>query len=203
MAFYFAKAFEDLAASTDSSAFLGGVRNVAYSFMILGSIILVSMTLQSMLMETAAGEMTREMKNAWFRALLRQDMAYYDIRDVPGQATLISSNGSKFRKGVGRKLSEAVQFFVACLGALAYSFYASWQVTLALAAIAPFLFLSTFYIVKITTTQVCWGVCLALGVVRDHGLDCQLKALFPTHPLLFLFFGRRPGPTRATPRRGR
>ena len=155
MAFYFAKAFEDLAASTDSSAFLGGVRNVAYSFMILGSIILVSMTLQSMLMETAAGEMTREMKNAWFRALLRQDMAYYDIRDVPGQATLISSNGSKFRKGVGRKLSEAVQFFVACLGALAYSFYASWQVTLALAAIAPFLFLSTFYIVKITTTQVC------------------------------------------------
>jgi ATP-binding cassette, subfamily B (MDR/TAP), member 1 len=126
MSFFFSKAFEDLGAATDSSAFLGGIRNVAFSFMILGAIILLSMTVQTMLMETAAGEMTREMKNSWFRALLRQDMAYHDIRDVPGQATLITANGSRYRKGVGRKLSEAVQFFIAFIGSLAYSFWSSW-----------------------------------------------------------------------------
>jgi len=97
MAFYFADAFEELGASTDSDDFLASVRRVAFSFMILGAIILLSMTVQSTLMETAASEMTRNMKKSWFGALLRQDMAYYDIQDVSGQATLISSNGRKYR----------------------------------------------------------------------------------------------------------
>lgn len=56
------------------------------------------MTLQSALLETAAGMMTRDMKNQWFQALLRQDMAFYDIKDVSGTATIITSNGAKFKK---------------------------------------------------------------------------------------------------------
>lgn len=56
------------------------------------------MTLQSTLLETAAGMMTRDMKNQWFQALLRQDMAFFDIKDVSGTATIITSNGEKFKK---------------------------------------------------------------------------------------------------------
>jgi len=87
MAFYFAKAFEDLAAPTEYGSFMDGVREIAYAFMILGAVILVAMTVQSTCMETAAAEMTRNMKESWFEALLRQDMAYYDIQDVSGQAS--------------------------------------------------------------------------------------------------------------------
>ena len=49
-------------------------------------------------METAAGEMTQELKKQWFKALLRQDMAYYDIKDVSSQAPIISNNGRQYRK---------------------------------------------------------------------------------------------------------
>lgn len=152
MAFYFAQAFEELSASTASENFLAGVREVAYAFMALGAIIFISMTTQSALMETAAGEMTRNMKTSWFEALLRQDMAYYDIQDVSGQATLISSNGRKYRKGVGRKFAEAVQFTFAFIGAMVYSFIASWQVTLAILAISPVLVLSGYYVIQIVTS---------------------------------------------------
>ena len=51
-------------------------------------------------METAAGEMTQEFKKQWFQAMLRQDMAYYDIKDVSAQAPIISNNGRQYRKYV-------------------------------------------------------------------------------------------------------
>lgn len=56
-------------------------------------------------------------------------------------------------EGVGRKFAEAVQFLVAFIGAMVYSFIASWQVTLAIMAISPILILSGYFIIKITTTQ--------------------------------------------------
>ena len=96
-AFYFATAFEKLAADVENEDFLKTIREVAYAFMILGGVILCAMTAQATLMETAAGEMTNELKTSWFKALLRQDMAYFDIKDASGEATIISINGAKYR----------------------------------------------------------------------------------------------------------
>jgi ATP-binding cassette subfamily B (MDR/TAP) protein 1 len=126
MVFYFSNAFESLGASPTMDSFMDGVKKQAYAFMALGGIIFATMAVQGFLIETAADEMTREMKNSWFRALLRQDLAFYDIRDVPGQATLITASGARFRKGVGRKLADAVQFSVAFVGSIAYGLWASW-----------------------------------------------------------------------------
>ena len=56
------------------------------------------MTGQAALLETASDIMTRDLKDKWFRALLRQDMAFFDIKDISGTATIISSNGAKFKK---------------------------------------------------------------------------------------------------------
>jgi ATP-binding cassette subfamily B (MDR/TAP) protein 1 len=79
---------------------MGQMRELAYQMMVLGALIFVFMTLGAGLLETAAGEMTETMKNQWFGALLRQDMAYYDISDVSGTATIINTNGRKFKKCV-------------------------------------------------------------------------------------------------------
>jgi ABC-type multidrug transport system fused ATPase/permease subunit len=97
MAFYFATAFEDLACSTDDDEFMDTIRSIAFTFLLLGIIVFIAMTARSTLMETAAGHMTRNMQNAWFEAVLRQDMAYFDVKDVAGQAIILSSNGAKYR----------------------------------------------------------------------------------------------------------
>ena len=101
MVFYFAKAFEDLSRSTDDDEFMDTVRSMVYAFLVLGVIILCSMTTQNFLAESAAETMTHNLKTDWFRALLRQDAAYFDIRDVSGEATIISSNGNRYHRKFG------------------------------------------------------------------------------------------------------
>ena len=123
------------------------------SFLILGAISFVAMTGQAVLLETAAGQMTNHFKYVWFQALLRQDMAYFDLQDVSGTATIIATNGAKFRKGVGRKLAEGVQFMVTFVGGLGFGFYSSWVVSLVVLAVLPFVALSATFLVKMNQTQ--------------------------------------------------
>lgn len=98
VAFFFAASFQDLGASTENTDFLKNIRELAFTFMILGALAFIFMSGQATCFETAAGEMTHSLKTQWFDALLRQDMAYFDIKDVSATATIISSNGAKYRK---------------------------------------------------------------------------------------------------------
>ena len=98
MIFYFAEVFEELSANTANEDFMDSIRSMVYAFLLLGIIILLAMTTQNYLAEAAAETMTHNLKTAWFEALLRQDMAYYDIRDVSGEATIISSNGNRYHR---------------------------------------------------------------------------------------------------------
>jgi hypothetical protein len=54
--------------------------------------------LQSTFLEIPASEATQDFKIQWFNALLRQDMAYFDINDISVQATIVSSNAARFKK---------------------------------------------------------------------------------------------------------
>lgn len=97
--------------------------------------------------------MTYSLKMKWFDALLRQDMAYYDMQDVSGTAMLISTAGSRYKNGVGRKLGEGVQFFFTFLGGFAYAFYCSWRTSLVLLAVVPFMSASILFMMKTTQGQ--------------------------------------------------
>lgn len=108
---------------------------------------------QAMFLDISAGEMTRDLKTSWFDALLRQDIAYYDIKDVSATATIISTNGAKYRKGVGSKLASSVQFTITFLGGLAYAFWSSWRVSLMLFTITPVMVGTSLFLVKMSTTQ--------------------------------------------------
>jgi len=152
MAYVFADSFEQLAATTDGD-FLADIRGIAYTFMVLGVVAFTFMTLQSALLETAAGIMTRDMKDKWFQALLRQDIAFFDIKDVSGTSTIITSNGAKFKKGTGRKMGEMIQFTATFLGGMGYAFWSSWQASLITLAVVPFMSASALFLVKLNTTQ--------------------------------------------------
>lgn len=46
----------------------------------------------------------------YFHALLRQDQAFYDVYDVGGVASQVEANANKYRRGVGRKFAEGIEF---------------------------------------------------------------------------------------------
>ena len=99
LAWVFADSFERLSGvEVEGYDFMGEIKELAYQFLVIGAVLCIFMTLTATFLETAAGEMTEAMKMQWFQALLRQDMAYYDIADVSGTATIINTNGKKFRK---------------------------------------------------------------------------------------------------------
>ena len=153
MAFFFAQSFQRLGASTSTEDFLARVSQLAFVFMILGAIAFVFMTGHSTFIETAAVAMTLDLKTSWFKALLRQDMAYYDIKDISATATIISTNGQKYKNGLGHKFAGSIQATATCLGGLAYAFYASWKVSLLLLTTIPFIATSAWFLITMNQSQ--------------------------------------------------
>lgn len=123
LAFFFANSFSTLGASVTTEDFSGQIRELAFTFMALGAFAFIFMSGQAMLLELSASEMTFDLKTSWFDALLRQDMAYFDIKDISAAATIISTNGAKYKKGMGSKLASCVQFTITAIGGLVYAFW--------------------------------------------------------------------------------
>ncbi|MGK3738328.1 MAG: hypothetical protein ACI8RD_013918 [Bacillariaceae sp.] len=94
IAIAFSQSFVNFADSANEN----GVRNLAFTFMYIGAYAFFAMMLQSAFLETAAAEMTDNMKQDWFDSLLRQDIAYYDVMDTSGTATILTVNGKKFKR---------------------------------------------------------------------------------------------------------
>mmetsp|Transcript_454 Transcript_454/g.660 ORF Transcript_454/g.660 Transcript_454/m.660 type:complete len:1344 (-) Transcript_454:155-4186(-) len=153
MAFYFSKSFEKLGASSDGDGFLSGITDMLIVFLILGAVGFVFLVGQSACLEIAASESTADYKMQWFNALLRQDMAYYDIKDVSAQATIVSASAAKYKKGTGRKLGEGIQFSTTVIGGFIYAFYVSWRVSLSILAAVPLMAGSAAFMMTVTTKQ--------------------------------------------------
>ena len=98
-------------------------------------------------------KMTCSLKLKWFDALLRQEMGYFDTQDVSGTAMLISTAGSRYKKGLGRKLGGGIEFAFMFFGGLAYAFYCSWKLSLVLLAVLPFMSASMTFWVKTNQSQ--------------------------------------------------
>jgi ATP-binding cassette subfamily B (MDR/TAP) protein 1 len=80
-------------------------------------------------------------------------MAYYDIKEVNATVTIISTSGTKYKKGLGHKLAASLQFTITFFGGLAYGFWASWQVSLLLLATFPFMAGTTLFLIQVNQTQ--------------------------------------------------
>lgn len=154
MAWIFSNSFSDLAVDPSESDFMDQVRSLSFRFIILGIFMCLFMTLHATLLETASNEMTNNLKTAWFQSLLRQDMAYYDITDISGTATIISTNGMKFKMGTGQKLGVGVQFFSTLVGGIVFSLWSSWRVTvLMFCSVMPLMALSFSILLRMNRTQ--------------------------------------------------
>lgn len=54
---------------------------------------------------------------------------------------------------MGRKLAMSVQFVMTFLGGMVYAFWSSWQTSLAVLAVAPFISLTAYFLVKVNTSS--------------------------------------------------
>ena len=99
--------------------------------------------------------MAISLKTQWYQALLRQDIAYFDIQheDISSAATIISTNGAKYQRGIGNKLGLLFQFVATFLGGIIYAFYSSWKTAIVVLLTVPFMAVSGYALVKMTTSK--------------------------------------------------
>eukprot|EP00934_Nitzschia_sp_Nitz4_P006403 Nitzschia sp. Nitz4//scaffold167_size49223//37382//47662//NITZ4_007041-RA/size49223-snap-gene-0.38-mRNA-1//1//CDS//3329538293//6393//frame0 len=148
---YFSRVMGNLSAVSEEG--LGPVIDIVYAMMVLGGIGFVSETMYAGFLETAANDMTLNLKEHWFEAVVRQDMTYFDLRDVSGTATIISTNGEKFKAGLSHKLGLGIQFTCTIFVGFALAFYSTWKVSLAVIAIMPVIATTTGFLMKLNQSK--------------------------------------------------
>eukprot|EP00980_Cylindrotheca_fusiformis_P009861 scaffold2184_cov128-Cylindrotheca_fusiformis.AAC.7 len=151
LAYVYSNAFSDITGL--SSKGLEEVRELAYTFMIVGVYGLVMATIQTGCFETVAHRATVNLKLQWFRALLRQDSAFFDVHDIGGIASNVSPAANDYYRGLGRKFGEGIQFATTGIGGIAYAFYASWRVAFVVLAVTPAISFAAYMVVHLNQTK--------------------------------------------------
>eukprot|EP00980_Cylindrotheca_fusiformis_P007162 scaffold1505_cov118-Cylindrotheca_fusiformis.AAC.12 len=151
LAYVYSNAFSDI--SGVGSEGLGEIRESAYTFMIVGVYGLVMATIQTGCFESVAHRATINLKLHWFRALLRQDPAFFDVYDAGGISSNISPAANRYRRGLGRKFGEGIQFTTTAIGGIAYGFYASWRVALVVLAVTPIISFAAYRVMHLNQTK--------------------------------------------------
>jgi ATP-binding cassette subfamily B (MDR/TAP) protein 1 len=89
----------------------------------------------------------------WFKALLHQDPAFFDVYDIGGVAAQVGANANTFRHSMGRKLGEGIQFFTTGIGGLAFAFWRNWRVAFVVLAIVPLVALVSVTVIQLNQTK--------------------------------------------------
>ena len=68
-------------------------------------------------------------------------------------ASTIGPNSGRFRRGIGQKFGEGIQFLTTGVGGIAYAFYADWKVALVILGILPLVSMAAIGVLKINQTK--------------------------------------------------
>lgn len=150
LAYLFSTSFSDIGRASNDMAPL---RKLAYTFMIVGVYALVTGMFQTWSFETVAHHSTQKFRLNWFKALLRQDPAFFDVNDIGGIAGQIGPSANKYRRGMGRKFGEGIQFLTTGVGGLGYALYVAWKVALVVLAVVPIVALSAVMVLQLNQTK--------------------------------------------------
>lgn len=151
LAYLFSSSFSDI--STAASQGLDQVRELAFAFMVVGTYALIMATIQTACFETVTHRATHSLKLQWFSALLRQDPAYFDVHDVGGIASNVSPAANRYRRGLGRKFGEGIQFLTAGIGGIVYAMFASWKVACCVLAALPLISFMGYMVMVLNQNQ--------------------------------------------------
>ena len=93
LAYLFSNSFSDISGAATQG--LSQIRTLAYNFLVVGVFALVMATIQTTAFELVAYRASQNLRLRWFKSLLRQDPAFFDVHDIAGIANNVVSYFSK------------------------------------------------------------------------------------------------------------
>ena len=85
----------------------------------------------------AAERQVLRVRKEFFKAVLRQDLAWYDTTTTSEFATRMTEDLNKLQDGIGEKLGMLLRFIVTGLGCFILPFLQNWRISLVLSALIP------------------------------------------------------------------
>jgi len=119
----------------------GGGHDVlnTYIFVLLGLFALSGITggLRAFLFTTAGERVVANLRRDLFRALIHQEIAFFDDQRTGELTNRLSSDTTVLQNAVTVNVSMALRFSIMAVGALGIMFWTSWKLTLLMLSIVP------------------------------------------------------------------
>ncbi|CAB9507684.1 Leptomycin B resistance protein pmd1 [Seminavis robusta] len=129
------------------------IQRVCQGLLLVGVWAFVMTFIQTVCFEIVAFRASQSLNLQWFAALLRQDAAFFDIYDVPGIATQVQPTCYQYRRGMGSKFGEGIQYATTVVGGVGFAFVASWKISVLVLAILPVCIGCGVYAIHLSQTK--------------------------------------------------
>ncbi|VVC86458.1 unnamed protein product [Leptidea sinapis] len=113
------------------------------------------------------------LKERFLKAVIRQDITWYDLNTSMNFATKVSDDVEKYREGISEKVPMLVYLIMSFVTAVIISFAYGWELTLVILSCAPVIIATTAVVAKIQsslTTQELKAYSVA-GVIAEEVLS--------------------------------
>eukprot|EP00953_Heterococcus_sp_UTEX-ZZ885_P013590 7765-Heterococcus_DN1.PRE.2 len=153
---YFGKAVDGFgkpSASIDST-----VSEFCLIFVITAVVTLIFGAFQVGLWTLAGERMSIRLKEQYVKAILRQDIGWFDSLGGSGQLpTMVTSLMAKVSDGIGRKVPEIIQNSAGCVGLITVSFYLNPELAAILLCCLPLIGTATAVVMKVMSVSTLEG----------------------------------------------
>lgn len=121
-------------------------------FVGLGFISFIFHTMQSVMFAYSGELLTKRLRSQAFRAILRQDMTYFDqsTHSTGALCTRLATEASAVQGASGVHLGFLCQTLMSLGMGLLIGFLFSWQLTLLMIAFIPFVILGAYFQMRVT-----------------------------------------------------
>ncbi|CAJ0754315.1 23090_t:CDS:2 [Entrophospora sp. SA101] len=134
--------------------FQKAVNNNTLSFVYLGIAIFVAAYICMTCWVYTGGRITRKIREAYLRALLRQNIAYFDKLGAGEVTTRITSDTHLIQDGISEKVVVAVQYFCAFITGFIIAFVKNWKMTLVICCVIPLIAITSGIMNKLTSAYI-------------------------------------------------
>ncbi|KAJ1988479.1 hypothetical protein GGI25_005282, partial [Coemansia spiralis] len=114
-------------------------RRYSLYFMALGLAMWTVASIQKLFWSLAAERISRRLREAFYVAILRQDIGWFDSLSTGELTTRISGDVNMVQDGTGEKFGFIIQYVSTFVSALILAFVKGWRLTLVVLAVLPLL----------------------------------------------------------------
>ncbi|RHY27338.1 hypothetical protein DYB32_006852 [Aphanomyces invadans] len=133
---------------TEGSNLLAEVASISLKLVWMGLGATVTGFLQVMCWSITASRQSQRMREAYTRAILTKEVAWFDMNDPASLATKVASTSMLIQDGLGRQVGDACNFFAMAVAGVAVGLGAGWKLGIVVLAFTPLIAIGTYFMMK-------------------------------------------------------